>query len=69
MGRGGFQSCRGFVWWGEAVAEPETLPGESTAEGAGFQTASALLFVFDQKKKKKKGVSCEGLRKYPGSDA
>ena len=31
-----------------------TLPEESTAEGTGFQTAegSALLFVFDQKKKK-----------------
>ena len=31
-----------------------TLPEESTAEGTGFQPAegSALLFVFDQKKKK-----------------
>lgn len=44
-----------------SLAEPKTLPGEGTAEGTGFHTAkgSALLFVFDQKKKK----SCRaGLR-------
>lgn len=65
--RVGFSPVGWFVRWGETAAEPETLPGESTAEGTGFLTASALLFVFDQKKEK--WVSCEGLRKYPGSDA
>lgn len=49
--RVGFSPVGWFVRWGETAAEPETLPGESTAEGTGFLTASALLFVFDQKKK------------------
>jgi hypothetical protein len=41
------------------VAVPKTLPGEGTAEGTDFQTVegSALLFVFDPKKKK---VNFEG---------
>lgn len=34
------------TWWDETAAEPETLPGENTAEGTGFCT-----FVFDRGKK------------------
>lgn len=51
---GGCQASAGqYMWWGDAAPEPETLPGEGTAEGTGFQAAeeSALWFVFDQKKR------------------
>ena len=63
---GGLSVLPWFIWRVN-LAEPDT-PGEGSAETTGFPTAegSALLFVFDQKKKKK--VSGEGLRKHPASD-